>query len=182
MYRILFLAFLSYSPRLSLANPVIGGSYSLTDNKGQAVNEKTYEGKYQLVFFGFTQCPSACPLGLSTISRVLDRLGAKSAMFQPVFISVDPDRDTQEVLTKYLSSFGKNFVGLRGPKEEVVTLIKKYRGYFQKLSDKDDVENYSFDHSTLIYFLDTQGLYLAHFESGEGAVKIANQILKKLPK
>lgn len=163
------------------ASPTIGGSFSLTDNTGRKVTEKTFHGKYQLVFFGFTRCPSACPTGLYTMSQVLNRLGEKSSEFQPLFISVDPKRDTEKVLTKFLADYGKNFIGLRGEEAEVESLIKKYRGYYQKLPAADE-ENYSFDHSTLIYFMDKNGNYLAHYDSGEGAEKIAEEIKKHLSK
>ena len=180
MYRLILLASFIFCIGFALANPTIGGTYSLTNNKGEKVNEKTYHGKYQLVFFGFTSCPSACPLGLYIMSQVLERLGTRASEFQPLFISVDPKRDTEAILTKFLAKYGKNFVGLRGSQEEVSDLIKKYRGYFQKIAESEDGKYYDFDHSTLIYFLDKNGNYVSHYESGEGAAKITEEIKKKL--
>jgi protein SCO1/2 len=154
---------------------LIGGSFSMQDFNGKDVTDKTYQGKYQLIFFGFTSCQTVCPLGLSTIGRAMIKLPKKMRdQIQPLFVTVDPERDTLAVLKKYLGSFYKGFIGLRGSQSQLDHMIKKFRGYYGRVEETG--EEYSFDHSDVIYLMGKDGKYLSHFSSSTGEDFIANKI------
>lgn len=157
---------------------LIGGDFNLTDHTGKRVTLKSYSGKYLLVFFGFSHCPGVCPLGLRTIVSSLTQVGSLANEIQPIFISVDPARDTQEVLAKYVKSFGSLLVGLRGSEKELAEVVGRYRAYYQKLSVPKDQpkESYLMDHSPIIYLMNKSGKYISHFSSAEGAKKISEKI------
>ncbi len=155
-----------------------GGDFKLTDHTGKIVTLKSYSGKYLIVFFGFTHCPGVCPLGLRTIMGSLNLLGNLANEIQPIFISVDPARDTQEVLAKYVKSFGPLLVGLRGSEKELAEVVGRYRAYYQKLSVPKDQpkESYLMDHSPIIYLMSKSGTYMSYFSSNEGAKAISEKI------
>lgn len=148
----------------------VSGEFDLKDHNGKTVSLKSYRGKYLLVFFGFTHCPSACPIGLHTLSEVLKKLGKDSSKVQALFISVDPERDSEEVIRNFVKNFDPHIVGLRGTQDETEKAVANFRAYYQKLPSKGP--NYLMDHSTLIYFMDTQGKYIQHFESAQGSDNI----------
>lgn len=182
----LFILLLMTAPNFSRADStpqttgaeLIGGDFKLTDHTGKRVTLKSYSGKYLLVFFGFSHCPGVCPLGLRTIMSSLNQLGNLVDEIQPIFISVDPARDTQEVLAKYVKSFGPLLVGLRGSEKELAEVVGRYRAYYQKLSVPKDQpkESYLMDHSPIIYLMNRSGKYINHFSSTEGAKKISDKI------
>lgn len=160
---------------------LVGGQFDLTNHFGKRVSNKDYAGKYLLVFFGFTNCPGACPVGMHTLTTVMGMLGSTAKEFQPLFITVDPERDSVEVLSKFVKRYDSRFVGLRGSLKETEDLVAKYHAYYQKLpAQVDDKKNYLMDHSTMIYFMDKNGAYLSHFESSEGSQKIAKSIMDRI--
>lgn len=156
----------------------IGGNFKLTDHNGKQVSSKTYAGKYLLVFFGFTRCPTVCPIGLSSIMGAMEKLGKQSKEIQPLFISVDSQGDTIKVVKDFVDGYGKPLIGLRGSEEEIHAVVKMYRGYFQKIKDptSDNEDDYTMDHSSTIYLMDKKGEYLAHFSSDGGSSKLAKAI------
>jgi protein SCO1/2 len=160
---------------------LLGGDFELTNHLGQRVSNKTYAGKYLLVFFGFTHCPSACPIGMHTMVSVLKELGSVSSEFQPLFISVDPERDSAAILSEFVKRYDSRIVGLRGTLEETERVVTQYHAYFQKTpAIGGDKKNYLMDHSTLIYFMDKKGKYISHYESSEGSQKIAKSIQDRM--
>ena len=98
----------------SSGTPSIGGAFTLVDHNGKTVSEKDFLGRHMLVFFGYTNCPDVCPLTLNTMTEVLDKMGSDADKIRPVFVSVDPRRDTPAVVKEYLSNFHKSFIGLTG--------------------------------------------------------------------
>lgn len=159
---------------------LIGGSFSLSDTSGKLITEKSFEGKYTLVFFGFTSCPSVCPMGLSTMGRVLQNLPEKiSKEIQPIFITVDPERDTPERIKRFIKAFHPRLIGLSGTLEATEDIVYKYRGYYRKVHEKDQ-EEYLIDHSDIIYLMSKGGKYLGHFSSSMGVDKIKDQIVEIL--
>ena len=110
----------------------VGGPFKLVGTDGQEVTEAAVKGKYSLFFFGFTFCPDACPTALNTFTLVLEKLGPDADKIQPVFVSIDPERDTPEVLKQYLSSFDPRIMGLTGTPEAVAEAAKKFRVYYAK--------------------------------------------------
>ena len=147
---------------ISFQNPVTAPDFSLVDQNYQTVALRDLRGKIVLLFFGFTNCPDACPATLGTWSKVHDLLGEKAEHVRFIMITVDPERDSPEHLAKHLSMFNPEFIGLRGSIEELEHLAQEYNVYFEKV-DVDSASGYLVNHTTLTYVVDLHGdLVLAH--------------------
>ena len=160
----------------STGTALVGGPFSLTDQTGRKVTGKDFLGKYMLVFFGYTYCPDICPTELQVMSAALDSLGAKADDIQPIFISIDPQRDTPEVLQQYVVNFHPRLLGLTGSPEEIASVAKAYRVYYSKVEGNSGPDNYLMDHSTIIYLMDRQGKFLKHFTYSTDAAALAKAI------
>jgi protein SCO1/2 len=160
----------------------IGGPFTLVDQNGKTVTDRDFRGKYMLIFFGFTHCPDICPAELQLMSSALDGLGPKTEEVVPIFVTLDPGRDTPEVVGAYVKNFGKNFVGLTGSPEAIDKVAKAYRVIYQtfEYKGKDGNFGYSIDHSALVYFLGKGGQYLAHFAYGTTAAKMTETMRRYL--
>ncbi|MBK8160209.1 MAG: SCO family protein [Rhodospirillaceae bacterium] len=134
----------------------VGGPFKLIGTDGQEVTEAALKGKYSLFFFGFTFCPDACPTALNTFSLVLGKLGPDADKVQPVFVSIDPARDTPAVLKEYLSSFDPRIMGLTGSPEVIAETAKSFRVYYAK---QGEGEFYLMDHSTAIIVMNPEYEY-----------------------
>ncbi|HYM17530.1 MAG TPA: SCO family protein [Micropepsaceae bacterium] len=156
----------------------IGGPFSLIDQNGMRRSEKDFSGKYMLVFFGYTFCPDVCPTTLSVMSAALDKVGPDATKIVPVFISVDPKRDTPEKLKAYLASFGPNFVGLTGTDEEVAAAAKAYRVYYQAHTEEGD--NYAVDHSGVVYLMSPTGQFLSNYTLETSPESMAVDLKKRI--
>lgn len=132
----------------------IGGAFELQDTDGRPVTEQSYEGQWLLVFFGFTRCADICPTTLVQIARVLDGLGEQSARLQPLFISLDPERDTPEVLAAYTTFFDERIVGLTGSPEQIQQVAQAYGVYVRKVPIGD---TYMLDHTGAVYLMNPDG-------------------------
>jgi len=139
----------------------IGGPFQLTDQNGKAFTDKDLKGKPTLIFFGYTHCPDVCPTSLFEISEVLRALGKDADKVNAVFISVDPERDTQAAMKDYLSSFDPHLEGLSGDPAETAKVITSYRVYAKKVPTKDG--DYTMDHTALIYLMDRDGRFVSPF-------------------
>jgi len=158
----------------------IGGSFTLTNQDGAAVTDADFHGKVMLVFFGFTHCGDVCPATAASFSKILGVLGENASNVAPIFISVDPARDTPEVLKKYLANFDPRIIGLTGTDEQLKQVASAYKAYFS-VNKKDDAdENYEVDHSSFIYVMDKNGVYSKHFSYDAPANEIANTVLELL--
>ena len=155
---------------------LVGGPFTLTDHTGRKVTDKDFLGKFTLVFFGYTYCPDVCPTELQVMSAALDSLGAKADDIQPIFISIDPQRDTPEVLKQYVANFHPRLVGLTGSPEEIASVAKAYRVYYSKVEGSSGPDNYLMDHSTILYLMDRQGKFLKHFTYSTDAAALAKAI------
>ena len=155
---------------------LVGGPFTLTDHTGRKVTEKDFLGKYMLVFFGYTYCPDICPTELQVMSAAIDSLGTKADTIQPIFISVDPGRDTPDILKQYVANFHPRLVGLTGSPDEIASVTKAYRVYFSKVENKSTPDAYLMDHSTIIYLMDPQGKFLKHFTYSTDAAALAKAI------
>jgi protein SCO1/2 len=142
---------------------LVGGPFSLTDHTGRRVSEKDYLGKYMLVFFGFTYCPDVCPTELQVMSAALDELGPDGNVIQPIFVSIDPERDTPEVIKQYVENFHPRLVGLTGSAEEIAAIARAYRVYYKKAPGAEADGSYEMDHSTIIYLMGPDGRFRKHF-------------------
>ena len=142
----------------------IGRDFELTDHTGKRRTLADYRGKVVALFFGFAQCPDICPTTLSDLAQVKKDLGADGDKFQVLFITVDPERDTQEVLAGFVPAFDSSFVALRGDKAEIDKVTKDFKVFAQKVAGKDG-GNYTIDHTAATYVYDTQGrlrLFVRH--------------------
>ena len=159
---------------------LIGGPFNLTDHTGKRVTEKDFAGKFTLVFFGYTSCPDICPAELQVISAALDQLGERATNVTPLFITVDPERDTVKKMAGYVGNFHERLVGLTGSAEDIRAVVKTYRIYSGKVDDGHSSSDYLFDHSSVVYLMSPSGEYLAHFAYGTGVDKMAKGIAKFL--
>ncbi len=158
----------------------IGGPFSLVDHTGRSVSEADFQGRHMLVYFGYTFCPDVCPTELQVVSEALDQLGEDAAAVQPVFITVDPERDTPEVLADYRQHFHPDFRMLTGTLEQVRDAAKTFRIYFAKVDDDDGSGDYLMDHSSFVYLLDGAGRYVAHFGPDIAPDEMARRIRELL--
>jgi protein SCO1/2 len=163
-----------------MGQALIGGPFALTDHTGKRVTEQDFRGRTMLVFFGFTFCPDVCPSGLQVMSAALDKLGAKADRVVPLFISVDPERDTPEQLALYVQSFHPRLVGLTGTPAEVEAVTKAYRVYVRKVNDPKSTAGYTIDHSAILYVMGPDGAYRAHFTHSTNADALAAGLAKLL--
>jgi len=152
-----------YERSTGVGEALVGGPFALTDQNGRRVSDTDLRGQFLLVYFGFTFCPDACPTALGVMSAAIDKLGEKGARVTPILITVDPERDTQEVLKDYAASFHPRLLALRGNAEQTQAVAREYRVYFAKAEGAGDPDSYLVDHTTLIYLMGPDGKYLAHF-------------------
>ena len=162
----------------TLLASAIGGPFHLVDQEGKTVTDADLRGKWSLVYFGYTHCPDACPTALNDISIALDELGPKRAAVRPVFITVDPERDTSEVLKSYVTSFDAPILALTGTPEEIAQAAKGYRVYYAKHPEVGG--DYSMDHSSVIYVMDPEGRFTATFTPESSPEDIAARLKKLL--
>ena len=141
----------------------IGGPFRLVDTDGRERTPDDFRGKIMLVEFGYTFCPDVCPLGLQLFADVLDQLGPAADQVQPIFITLDPERDTPEVLRSYTDHFSPRIVALTGTREQIDAATKAFRVYYRLGTDRAANPNYLVDHSAILYVLGRDGKYLAHF-------------------
>lgn len=159
----------------------IGGAFTLVDHDGRTVTDVDYRGRFTLVFFGYTYCPDVCPTTLQTISNAMDLLDSSADQVQPLFVSVDPERDTPEVLKSFVGNFHPQTIGLTGSAEQVAAVAKAYKVYFQKVEEEGaDEDEYLVNHSSIIYLMDPNGEFAAHFSHGTTSDEMAAEIRKHL--
>ena len=159
----------------------IGGPFTLVSTNDGNVTDQTYRGKWLLIFFGYTFCPDACPTALNSISVALEKLGVDAGKLQPLFVTLDPQRDSREVLAEYLKSFDSRIVGLTGSQDQIDRVVKEYRVYVasQKSETQGD-DNYLVSHSAYIYLMDPQGKFVNVIQGSEGGEEIATWLRKQM--
>jgi protein SCO1/2 len=156
----------------------IGGPFKLIDQNGHVRTDKDFHGHFVLLYFGYTFCPDVCPTTLALMASSLGKLGAQSARITPVFITIDPARDTPAVLKTYLSSFGPNFVGLTGSQADVARIAQAYRIFYQKHPLAGGT--YAMDHSSVIFLVDPSGRFVKFYDDDIGAAALADDLKKQL--
>jgi cytochrome oxidase Cu insertion factor (SCO1/SenC/PrrC family) len=164
----------------SVGKALVGGPFTLIDHTGKRVTDKDFRGKFMLVMFGFTFCPDVCPSELQLIAAALDKLGPKANQVVPLFISVDPARDTPAQLAMYVKSFHPRLVGLTGTPADLEAAAKAYRVYVRKVPDPKSTAGYTMDHSALIYVMGPDGAYRMHFAPGITVDALAERLGKLL--
>ncbi|WP_236025344.1 SCO family protein [Arenibaculum pallidiluteum] len=157
----------------------VGGAFNLTDQAGRTVTDQTYRGRLMLVYFGFTFCPDVCPTDLQVMAQALDLLGPSSAEVQPLFVTVDPERDTPGRMAEYVGLFDERIGGLTGTPEQIAEIAKGYKVYYRKAKGSDP-ESYTMDHSAFIYLMGRDGAFLEVFPHGTTPERLAEAVRKHL--
>jgi len=158
----------------------IGGPFHLVDGQGKAVSDQTYHGRPVLLYFGFTSCPDVCPTDLARIERIARRVQQSGAPAPvPIFVSIDPERDTPARMKAYVGAFGKDFVGLTGTPAQVAQIADRYAVYYRKVPYGQHGQ-YTMDHSTYLFLLDRNGRYVDHFGRSVDEAEVARSIVAEL--
>lgn len=174
------LASLATSPVAARSLPALfGGPFELVDHRGRAVTDRDFAGRHMLIYFGYTYCPDICPTDLSNLAVALDEIGPLVDKLQPLFITVDPDRDTKAVLRDYAGAFHPTLLGLTGTQEQISGVAKAYRVHRRKFRlEGAPPEDYLVDHSSLAYLMGPDGKFVTMFPHGTQLERIA-EILRK---
>jgi cytochrome oxidase Cu insertion factor (SCO1/SenC/PrrC family) len=157
----------------------VGGPFELTDQTGRRRTDADFRGKLVVLYFGYTYCPDVCPTELQSISLALDKLGAAAEAVQPLFITVDPERDTPARLAEFVSSFHPRLIGLTGSLADIRKTAIAYRTFFVK-SSTAATSDYSVDHTGFIYLVGKDGKYLGFLPPGATPDAIADAIRTRL--
>ena len=160
----------------------IGADFNLTDNNGKPITQEAFIGHPSAVFFGFTHCPEVCPTTLYELAGWLEELGEEGKSIRAFFISVDPERDTPQIMNDYVTNFSDRITGITGNPKEVFKLAKSWHVFWKKVPSPDDDGDYSIDHTASIFLTDAKGNFkgtIAYGEAGETAIeklrRLANQ-------
>jgi len=157
----------------------VGGPFTLEDQYGKRRSLADFRGKLVLLYFGYSFCPDVCPTDLAAMAQLVRTLGAEGDKLQPVFVTLDPERDTQELLRNYVAAFHPRFVALRGSEEEVRRVATAYKIYFEKVRPPGS-SVYLSDHMAFVFLLDRDGKYVAFFPPGTSAERMATMVREVL--
>ena len=158
----------------ALVSSTIGGPFRLIDQNGNNVTNTDLEGKWLLVYFGYTHCPDACPTALNNIALALRDLGAAKQQMRPVFITIDPERDTSQALKDYVSAFDAPLLALTGSADAIAQAAAEYRVYYAKRPEPSG--DYLMDHTAIIYVMNPQGRFVASFTPEDPPEQIAARL------
>ncbi|WP_428484383.1 SCO family protein [Rhodopila sp.] len=157
----------------------IGGPFTLEDGNGKPITARDFHGNYMLIYFGYTFCPDVCPTTLNAVAAAMDKLGPAASHVRPLFITVDPRRDTPSVVKQYAAAFGPSITGLTGTPAEIAQVAKEYRVYYAEHRTGPGPEDYSMDHSSVLYLMGPDGNFIAPVRADQSGDEIAAD-LKKL--
>ncbi len=160
---------------IAVTDNAFGGPFTLVDQDNKTVTEKDFTGKFRLIYFGFTYCPAICPTELSKITNAMKGLGERGNIIQPMFITVDPERDTPEKMKNYISLFNPSLVGLTGTPDQIKQALKGYKIYAAKVQDAG-MSDYTMDHSSFIYFMGPDDRLLYIFKTEDTAQQMTDII------
>jgi len=153
--------------------------FSLTDQNGKQRTLADFKGKVVIVFFGYTQCPDVCPTTMAELSAVMQKLGPQANDVQVLFITLDPERDTQQLLAEYVPAFDKRFLGLRGTPEQTAATAKEFKLFYAKVPGADP-KSYTIDHMAGSYVFDREGRVRVFIRSGQGTDTIVHDLKQLL--
>lgn len=156
----------------------VGGAWALTGSDGRHVTDRDFRGRSLLLYFGYTNCPDICPATLAVVAEALRRLGARARNLQPVFVTIDPARDTPRVLARYVASFGVPLIGLGGSAAETAMIE---RNYGVQTALRRTATGYSVDHTAVLYLIGPDGRFIAPIAADDTAAEMADDIARHLP-
>jgi protein SCO1/2 len=159
--------------------PQIGGAFRLTDHHGREVTELSYHGKHVLLFFGFTHCRMVCPRALTKLSGVLDSIGELADRVQALYVTVDPERDSPEMMRAFLESYPR-FTGLTGTRAQIDDAKSAFKVFARRAADPLDDAGYSVPHTAIAYLMDSAGSYVTHFPDALDAEEIRERLVRPL--
>lgn len=153
----------------------IGGDFTLVDQFGKTRTNHDFPGKYLMIYFGYSYCPDICPMGLQAMTAALEQIGPLANRIQPLFITVDPKRDTVKNLKVYMENFDPRFLGLTGSQAQVDTAVSAYKVYASPHQAEDSTD-YVVDHSSIVYIMDPKGVYVGHFTHATPPAEMAEKL------
>jgi protein SCO1/2 len=159
----------------------VGGPFTLTDVEGRRRSLEEFHGKIVLLYFGYTACPDVCPTDLATIGAMLRSLGATGEAVQPLFVTLDPERDTPALLREYAAAFHPRLIALRGSEEETRRLAQSYKVFYEKVPQRER-GTYLIDHAAFTFLIDRNGKYVSFFPPGTSVERMAVMVREALAK
>ncbi|SRR5258708_110196 len=165
---------------IRIGTPTIGGPFTLVSTNGEDITDQSFRGKWLLIFFGYTSCPDLCPTALTNVSVALEKFGPDTSRLQPLFITVDPQRDTRDVMANYLKSFDARILGLTGTQAQIDGVTKEYRVYVALDKSERDGDDYLVSHSAYLYLMDPRGKFVNVIEGKEDGDAIAAWLRKEI--
>ncbi|MBA3909930.1 MAG: electron transport protein SCO1/SenC [Rhodobacter sp.] len=160
----------------AVAGPAFTPSFTLADSEGRVRTTAEFRGKFLLVFFGFTSCPDVCPTTLSEVAQIMDDLGSDAALVQPIFISIDPDRDRQLGLAEYTTAFHPSILGLAGSEADTRSAAASFKIFYGRETDSSAPDGYTMAHSPGLFLIDPNGEWLRQFGFGTPAAEILSDL------
>ena len=160
---------------------LISAQFTLQTAGNKTIRAADLRGKYLLVYFGFTHCPDVCPTTLLLMSNVIGQLGDSAKAIQPIFITVDPERDTPDAAAEYAGHFGKGFLGLSGTADQIKLAADNFKVYYSKITQTDSALGYVVDHSGFIYLMGPDGNYITHFASTVSEAELKKELQRYVP-
>ncbi|MFL9608786.1 SCO family protein [Methylobacillus sp. Pita2] len=160
---------------VDISDRELDGAFTLTDHQGQVRRLEDFKGKVVVLFFGYTHCPDVCPTTMLSLANAMKLMGDKAQDVQVLFVSVDPERDTREVLAQYVPFFDARFIGLNGTPEQLKRVAKNYKVVYAK-RPAEDGDAYTVDHSTGVYVVDREGKVRAYLRHDETPEQLAHDI------
>lgn len=160
--------------------PAFRADFELTDHRGMFRTQDDFAGQWLLVFFGFANCPDVCPTTLAEVAAVMDALGSDADQVQPLFISIDPERDTPQKLAEFVPLFDADIIGLTGTHEQVKSTSKSFRVYYEKIEEASSPDGYTMGHSSQLFLFDPQGGYVSAWTYGTPAEDILSDLRTRM--
>ena len=155
-------------------------TFALADSEGRMRTTAEFRGKFLVVFFGFTSCPDVCPTTLSEVAQVMDDLGSDAESVQPIFISIDPERDKRLGLADYTKAFHPAILGLAGSEEETKSAAASFKIFYEREADTSSPDGYTMAHSPGLYLISPDGEWLRQFTYGTSAAEILSDLQSRL--
>ena len=160
---------------LSLDGPV-GGPFHLVADDGRHVTDRSWPGRYLLIYFGYTHCPAACPTALNNVAEALNILGRRGDRVQPLFITIDPKRDTKAYLARYTAMFGKRILGLTGTQADLAEAARRYHVSYTEVRTGPDPDDYEFEHTSILWLMWPDGELDTSLPADEDPARLARDI------